>query len=72
MCMLHNQLVGMGQGRVLEGSTGYCRTGLHSRDGIVVALWDSTSWGSAEQSLVGTMKLGLIKNYYGARTCKGP
>lgn len=57
---------------MLEGSTGYCRARLDSGDGIFVALWDSTSWGSAEQSLVGTMKPGLFKNYYGAGTCRGP
>ena len=55
-----------------EGMTGCCRAGLDSGDGIFTALRDSTSWGSVEQSLVGTMKPGLFKDYYGAGTCRGP
>jgi len=62
----------MAQGRVLEGLADYCRAGLDSGRGIFVALRDSTSWHSAEQSLVVTMKPGLFKNYYGAGSCRGP
>lgn len=65
-------LDGIRQGWVQEGSTSCGRAGLDSGVVLFVALWDSTSWASAEKRLVGTTKPGLWKNYYGAGTCRGP